>query len=87
MISAHEKTSIQARRRKHATQTCRPRTPVHVEHEYFRCGACTHIAGLDVHRARVCGRSEPKNGIAPFDRLVEQVMSRPLKTMLGASSG
>ena len=77
VISADEKTSIQARRRKHATQCCRPRTPMHVEHEYFRCGAWTYIAALDVHRARVFGRCEPQNGIAPFNRLVEQVMTRP----------
>jgi DDE superfamily endonuclease len=77
VISADEKTSIQARRRKHATQRCRPRTPMHVEHEYFRCGAWTYIAALDVHCARVFGRCEPNNGIAPFDRLVEQVMTRP----------
>ena len=77
VISADEKTSIQARRRKHPTQSCRPRTPMHVEHEYFRCGAWTYIAALDVHRARVFGRCETKNGIAPFDRLVEQVMTRP----------
>jgi hypothetical protein len=77
VISADEKTSIQARRRKHATHTCRPRTPMHVEHEYFRCGAWTYIAALDVHNARIFGRCESKNGIAPFDRLVEQVMTRP----------
>ena len=77
VISADEKTSIQARRRKHATQSCRPRTPMHVEHEYSRCGAWTYIAALDVHRARVYGRCETQNGIAPFDRLVAQVMTRP----------
>ena len=77
VISADEKTSLQARRRKHATQSCRPRTPLHVEHEYFRCGAWTYIAALHVHRARVYGRCETKNGIAPFDRLVQQVMTRP----------
>lgn len=77
VISADEKTSIQARRRKHATQNCRPRAPMHVEHEYFRCGAWTYIAALDVHHARIFGRCELKNGIAPFDRLVEQVMTRP----------
>ena len=77
VISADEKTSIQARRRKHPTQTCRPRTPMHVEHEYFRCGAWTYIAALDVHHARIFGRCEVKNGIVPFDRLVEQVMTRP----------
>jgi hypothetical protein len=77
VISADEKTSIQARRRKHSTRTCRPRTAMRVEHEYFRCGAWTYIAALDVHHARIFGRCEIKNGIAPFDRLVEQVMTRP----------
>jgi len=77
IISADEKTSIQARRRKHTTQNCRPRTPVRVEHEYFRFRAWTYIAALNVHHARIFGRCESKNGIAPFDRLVEQVMTRP----------
>lgn len=77
VISADEKTSIQARRRKHGTQNCRPRTPMHVEHEYFRCGAWAYLAALDVHHARIFGRCESNTGIAPFDRLVEQVMTRP----------
>jgi len=77
VISADEKTSIQARRRKHATRACRPRTSMRVEHEYWRCGAWAYIAALDVHHARVFGRCESQNGIAPFDRLVEQVMTRP----------
>jgi len=77
VISADEKTSIQARRRKHATRACRPRTAMRVEHEYFRCGAWAYMAALDVHHARVFGRCEAKNGIAPFDRLVDQVMTRP----------
>lgn len=77
VISADEKTSIQARRRKHPTQPCRPRYARKVEHEYHRCGAWTYLAALDVHHARVFGRCEPRNGIAPFDRLVEQVMTRP----------
>ncbi len=77
VISADEKTSIQARRRKHATQKCRPNTAMRVEHEYTRCGAWAYIAGLDVHHARIFGRCEAKNGIDPFDRLVEQIMTRP----------
>jgi hypothetical protein len=48
-----------------------------VEHEYARCGAWAYIAAMDVHRARVFGRCETTTGIAPFDRLVEQVMTRP----------
>jgi len=47
-----------------------------VEHEYKRGGAWVYIAALDVHHARLFGRCESKNGIAPFDRLVEQVMTR-----------
>ena len=77
VISADEKTSIQARRRKHPTRTCRPRCAMKVEHEYSRCGAWTYIVGLDVHHARIFGRCETQNGIGPFDRLLEQVMTRP----------
>ena len=77
VVSADEKTSIQARRRKHRSLPCQPAQPMRVEHEYQRCGAWAYLAALDVHRARVFGRCEEKNGIAPFDRLVEQVMTRP----------
>ena len=77
IISADEKTSIQARRRKHPTRACRPRHSMRVEHEYGRGGAWTYLAALDVHNARIFGRCETQNGIAPFDRLVEQVMTRP----------
>jgi DDE superfamily endonuclease len=33
------------------------------------------LAAWDVHHARIFGRCEPKTGIKPFERLVEQVMS------------
>jgi len=77
VISADEKTSIQARQRRHQTLPAAPKRPMRVEHEYGRCGAWAYIAALDVHRARVFGRCETTTGIAPFDRLVEQVMTRP----------
>ena len=47
-----------------------------VEHEYTRCGAWAYLATLDVHRAKLFGRCERKNGIAPFGRLVDQVMTQ-----------
>jgi hypothetical protein len=47
-----------------------------VEHEYRRGGAWAYLAALDVHRAKVFGRCEPTTGIAPFDRLVAQVMTQ-----------
>ena len=76
VISADEKTSIQARRRKQPTLPVASDRPIRVEHEYFREGAWTYLAAWDVHRAKVFGRCEHKTGIAPVDRLVSEVMSQ-----------
>jgi hypothetical protein len=76
VISADEKTSIQARRRKQPTLPPAPNRPTRVEHEYFREGAWVYLAAWDVHRAKVFGRCEMQNGIAPVDRLVAEVMSQ-----------
>jgi len=76
VISADEKTSMQARRRKQPTLPPTPNRPTRVEHEYFREGAWTYLAAWDVHRAKVFGRCEVKSGIAPVDRLVTEVMSQ-----------
>ena len=76
VICADEKTSIQARRRKHRSLGPQPGRPMRVEHEYVRKGAWAYLAAWDVHQARVFGRCERKTGIAPFGRLVRQVMSR-----------
>jgi hypothetical protein len=75
VISADEKTSIQARIRKHPTTPAAPRRPARVEHEYRRGGCLAYLAAWDVHRAQVFGRCEPTTGIDPFDRLVAQVMT------------
>jgi hypothetical protein len=40
-------------------------------------GPGVYLSALDVYHARVFGRCESLNGIAPYDRLVEQVMARP----------
>ena len=76
VISADEKTSIQARRRKQPTLPAAPNRPTRVEHEYFRGGAWVYLAAWDVHRAKVFGRCEFQNGIAAVDRLVGEVMSQ-----------
>lgn len=78
VISADEKTSIQARRRCHPTRPTQPGQVMHVEHEYERAGAWAYLAAWDVHHARLFGRCEPTTGIAPFDRLVTQVMTTPV---------
>ena len=77
VLSADEKTSIQARVRRHPTVPPQPGMPMKVEHEYHRGGAWAYLAALDVHRAKLFGRCERHTGIAPFDRLVAQVMTQP----------
>jgi hypothetical protein len=74
-ISADEKTSIQARCRRHPTRPPAYATAMRVEHEYERGGALAYLVAWDVHRARLFGRCEATTGIAPFGRLVEQVMA------------
>jgi hypothetical protein len=76
VISAAEKTSMQARSRRHRSQPpAGEAQPMRVEHEeYERKGALAYLAAWDVHRAKLFGRCESKNGIEPFGSLVEQVM-------------
>src|SRR5205823_2998394 len=77
VLSADEKTSIQARHRCHSTLGPQPHQQIRVEHEYERMGAWAYLAAWDVRRAKIHGRCETTTGIAPFDRLVHQVMSQP----------
>jgi DDE superfamily endonuclease len=74
ILSADEKTSIQARIRCHSTLPAAPHRAVRVEHEYERGGALQYLAAWDVRRGIVMGRCETTTGIEPFGRLVDQVM-------------
>ena len=76
VISADEKTSLQARHRIHPTLPPQPGRPMKVEHEYERRGAWAYLAAMDVHGPRLFGRCELTSGIAPFDRLVAQAMTQ-----------
>jgi hypothetical protein len=76
VLSADEKTSVQARRRRHAPRPPGPDHVAQIEHEYVRMGAWAYLTAWDVRRARLFGRCEPGTGIAPFDRLVAQVMAQ-----------
>ena len=75
VLSADEKTSIQARCRCHPSLPPARSRPMSVEHEYERGGALQYLAAWDVHRAKIFGRCEARTGIKPFDRLVDQVMA------------
>ena len=76
VLSADEKTSIQARRRRHVPVPPGPDRVAKIEHEYKRMGAWAYLAAWDVHRAALFGRCERTTGIVPFDRLVAQVMAQ-----------
>ena len=76
VLSTDEKTSIQARRRKHPTLPPASHRAMRVEHEYQRRGAVAYLAAWDVRRAKIFGRCEHTTGIAPFERLVSQVMAQ-----------
>ncbi|WP_258053791.1 hypothetical protein [Streptomyces sp. Ru72] len=76
VISADEKTSIQARWRCHLTLAPGQARAARVNHEYKRGGALAYLAAYDVHQARVLGRCEPTTGIVPFMNLVTEVMKQ-----------
>jgi hypothetical protein len=76
VISADEKTSIQARHRKVIGVGPMPHQPRLVEFEYDRMGAWAYLAAWDVHRAKVFGICEKTTGIEPYHRLVDLVMGQ-----------
>jgi len=75
VICADEKPSIQARKRIAKTLAAAPGGGLKVEHEYERMGALCYLAAWDARRAKLFDRCAPKDGIEPFDALIDQVMS------------
>jgi hypothetical protein len=75
VICADEKSQLQALGRRHRTVPVRSRRPALVEFEYAQGGTLAYLAAWDVHHANLFDRVEPKTGIEPFGRLVDQVMS------------
>jgi hypothetical protein len=77
VVCCDEKPSIQARARKHTTlpATRAVTRGQRVEHEYQRRGALCSFAAWDARRATLFDRCDDKDGIVPFDKLIEQFMS------------
>jgi hypothetical protein len=75
VISADEKSQLQALGRRHPTVAAGPGRPALCEFEYRREGTLAYLAAWDVHHARLFDRVEGRTGIEPFGRLVEQVMT------------
>ena len=76
VISADEKTSIQARKRIAAGTPPGPHRLRRVEFEYQRRGALAYLAAWDVRRAKVFGLCQTTTGIEAYHRLVDLVMQQ-----------
>ena len=76
IVSADEKTSIQARIRIHPSLGPGPARAARIESEYERGGALQYLAAWDVRRGYIMGRCEPTTGIEPFGRLIAQVLGQ-----------
>ncbi|MFJ5845525.1 hypothetical protein [Streptomyces sp. NPDC092903] len=87
VISADEKTSIQARCRCHPTLAPGKARAMRVNHTYRRGGALAYLAAYDVHHARVFGHCEDRTGIVPFMNLVTQVTVEVHHFRPGSSAG
>ena len=75
VISADEKSQLQALRRRHPDLPPAPERIRRQEFEYRRGGTLAYLAAYDVHAAHVIGRTAPTTGIEHFSELVEQVMT------------
>jgi transposase len=76
VISADEKSQLQALARCHRGRPAGPGHLSQVEFEYERGGTLAYMGAYDVHRARLFGSVAEKTGIVPFMALVEKVMSQ-----------
>ncbi len=77
VVCCDEKPSIQARHRKHATlPAAAVKRGQRVEHGYERMArSVPYLAAWDAKHAKLFDRCAAKDGIIPFDALVEQFMT------------
>ena len=75
VLSADEKSQLQALHRRHPELPPGPGRTRRVEFEYRRGGTLAYFGAYDVHRAQLIGMAAPTTGIAPFGQLVDKVMS------------
>ena len=72
VISADEKSQLQALRRCHRGLASARDDSRRVEFEYERGGTLAYMGAYDVHRAHLFGSVAEKTGIVPFMELVER---------------
>jgi hypothetical protein len=76
VISADEKSQLQALRRCHPGRPTGPGQLAQVEFEYDRGGTLAYMGAYDVHRAHLYGTIAERTGIVPFMELVGKVMTQ-----------
>jgi hypothetical protein len=73
-----EKTSIQARQRRHEEMPPEPKQSRRIESEYGRKGALQYLAAWDVHRGIVLGwADENRRFLEPPEKMTETPEIRP----------
>ena len=87
VISADEKSQLQALRRCHPSRSAGPGHVAQVEFEYERGGTLAYMGAYDVHRARLIGTVADKTGIVPFMDLVAKVMTTEPYASPGGCTG
>jgi transposase len=75
VISADEKSQLQALARCHPGQPPAQGRTRRIEFEYERGGTLAYLAAYDVHRATLFGTVAPTTGIVHFKELVDRVMT------------
>src|SRR4051794_17505142 len=73
VISADEKSQLQALSRCHPSLAGVSRRATRVEFEYQRYGSLAYFGAYNVHHARLIGHVAPTTGISPFSELVPTV--------------
>ena len=73
VLGVDEQTSWQPRPRKMPTLGAPPDRPVHVEHEYGRCGALNLFAAFDTRTGTVYGRTAERKRQVEFIAFLEQL--------------
>jgi len=66
VLSVDEKTSVQAKSRKHPTRALQPGQAERREFEYVRHGTVSLMAALNVHNGQVLGQIIARNDSATF---------------------
>jgi transposase len=76
VVSADEKTGVQALRRLGANRPLGPGGKTRIESDYRRGGTVCYLAAMDVGSGEVMGVVDATCGIVPFGRLTAEVMGR-----------